>query len=118
MEARDPDGESTAKHLQTIFAGRFLDLRYTMHPGDIPGEAPGKSSNVSWAAKDVQRRYHDSAASKDVLVTVMDSKWRMFQRVSHGLINLLQAIPTYCPSTSPRSRQDTGRLLRVATWPT
>lgn len=86
MEARDPDGESTAKHLQTTFAGRFLDLRYTVHPGDIPGESPGKSSNVSWAAKDVERRYQNNLAWKDVLVTVMDSKsnifWRMLNRLT------------------------------------
>lgn len=85
MEARDPDGESTAKHLQTTFAGRFLDLRYTVHPGDIPGESPGKSSNVSWAAKDVERRYQNNLAWRDVLVTVMDSKSNIFWRTLHRL---------------------------------
>lgn len=48
-----------------------------MHPANLPGETPGKSSNVSWAARVVEKKYMSSAQPTKVLVTVMDSKTPM-----------------------------------------
>lgn len=74
MEERDPNGVTVARNLIQLFAGKFRDMQYTVHPAGLPGEAPGKSSNVSWAAKQIQRKYLHDPNWMSVLVTVMDSK--------------------------------------------
>lgn len=72
MESRDPEAEKTAAILIERFEPTFRKIEHTMHPGDIPGEAAGKSSNVSWAAKQLQKTYQGTFAFKNVLMTVMD----------------------------------------------
>lgn len=74
MEERDPNALATATSLASLFQSKFRDLQFTLHPSDIQGEAPGKSSNVSWAAKAVEKKYIDRADWTDVLITVMDSE--------------------------------------------
>jgi len=74
MEERDPNALSTATMLRAAFSRHFRDIQFTMHPSGLPGEAPGKSSNIGWAAKEVERKYQDSTNWKDVMVTVMDSR--------------------------------------------
>ena len=74
MEERDPDGVKVATNLIQLFAGKFREMQYTLHLAGLPGEVPGKSSNVSWAAKQIQRKYLNSPDWSSVLVTVMDSK--------------------------------------------
>jgi hypothetical protein len=73
MEARDPDAALVAETLLFTFKHHFRHIQYTMHPEDLAGEAPGKSSNISWAAKEVQRKYYTTSAWKDIMLTVMDS---------------------------------------------
>jgi hypothetical protein len=75
MEQRDPNAVAVATSLINLFKNKFRDLQFTVHPGDIPGEAPGKSSNVSWAAKAVERKYVNTTSWTDVLITVMDSEY-------------------------------------------
>ena len=74
MEARDSNASSVAKQLLLTFKHRFRHIQYTVHPEDLAGEAPGKSSNISWAAKEVQRKYYSTSVWKDVMLTVLDSK--------------------------------------------
>lgn len=74
MEQRDPNAVAVATSLSHLFKHKFRDLQFTLHPSDIEGEAPGKSSNVSWAAKAVERKYVNSTSWTDVLITVMDSE--------------------------------------------
>lgn len=50
----------------------FLDLCYTLHPSGLPNEAPGKSSNESWAARQVCKDYANIKDNKEVVVTIMD----------------------------------------------
>lgn len=73
MEERDPNGATVAEKLINSFSDRFMNMQYTVHPAGIPGEAPGKSSNESWAAREVERVYSGRPEWKNVLVTVMDS---------------------------------------------
>jgi hypothetical protein len=51
MEEREPDARAKAEGLIAEFGGSFLEMMATVHPGNIPGEEPGKSSNEAWAAK-------------------------------------------------------------------
>lgn len=75
MEERDTTGVTMATKLINAFGDRFMNMQYTVHPAGIPGEAPGKSSNVSWAEKEVEKVYMGRPEWKNVLVTVMDSRF-------------------------------------------
>lgn len=74
MEERDPNGVNVAKSLLQLFSGSFRDMQYTQHPANLPGEAPGKSSNVSWAAREIEHKYVNNPDWSSVLITVMDSQ--------------------------------------------
>lgn len=77
MEQRDPDGESVATTLIMSFASSFRNISFTLHPGDITAEVAGKSSNVSWAARQMSHNYADTESRKNCIVTVMDCKWSL-----------------------------------------
>jgi hypothetical protein len=51
MEEREPDSRAKADGLIAEYAENFLYMMATVHPGNIPGEEPGKSSNEAWAGK-------------------------------------------------------------------
>ena len=85
MEERDPNGITVAEGLVQLFASKFRDMQYTVHPTGLPGEAPGKSSNVSWAAKRVQDKYLKLSDWLSVLITVMDSKYCNEPRPQHEI---------------------------------
>lgn len=74
MEHRDPDGETVATQLILIFSQSFRNISFTLHPGDISGEVAGKSSNVSWAARQLSHNYVDNDSRRRCVITVMDCK--------------------------------------------
>lgn len=74
MEERDPQAIKVAEELVFKFRPSFLGIQYCMHPSDIPGESLGKSANVAWAAREVEKKYLGQPDFRDVLVTVMDSE--------------------------------------------
>ncbi len=74
MEERDPQAVPVAESLISIFRTNFQDIQYTLHPSDIPGEAAGKSSNISWCARHAVLKHRDTILRNDVLMTTMDSK--------------------------------------------
>lgn len=53
------------------FVKKFRSIDFTLHPSDIPGEAPGKGSNMAWAARKLSERY-SMTQRKDVIVTGID----------------------------------------------
>ena len=71
MEELDPGAETVAMTLIQAFQGRFRDIQNTLHPAWLPGEAQGKSSNISWAARRVGEKYSDG---DNTIVTVMDGQ--------------------------------------------
>lgn len=56
MEERDPEAKSVANKLLLKWHDSFLEMFSTYHPAGLPGEVAGKSSNTSWAFKEVSRR--------------------------------------------------------------
>jgi len=52
----------------------FLDCIVTVHPADIPGELPGKGSNITYAAQEARKRVLDARGFtyEDVLVSAFD----------------------------------------------
>lgn len=51
MEEREEGAEEKGRRLAEEYADRFEHVLVSMHPGGIPGEEPGKSSNENWAAR-------------------------------------------------------------------
>jgi hypothetical protein len=72
METREQNGESKALSLIQEFAKRFRSIDYTMHPGDIPGEAAGKGSNMAWAARKLSAKY-PLEMRRNVVITGIDA---------------------------------------------
>ncbi|KAI7776571.1 hypothetical protein LA080_004776 [Diaporthe eres] len=79
MEERDPHAIKVAEELVSRFGPSFLAIQYCIHPSDIPGESQGKSANVGWAARGVEKKYLGRPSFRDVLVTVMDSDTHLLE---------------------------------------
>lgn len=56
-EELDDGAAERYEALEREFSARFQGMMRTVHPGDIPGEVRGKSSNEAWAAKDAKRKF-------------------------------------------------------------
>ena len=64
---------SQEKALKTIekFSDQFSEIIYTIHLCDIKNEVRGKSSNVSWASREMVKKYGQD--KERIIFTVMDS---------------------------------------------
>jgi hypothetical protein len=74
MEGREVNAPTKAMNLISEYIKKFRYIDFTLHPSDIPGEAPGKSSNVAWSARKASERYSGSQR-RDVIVTGIDGRW-------------------------------------------
>lgn len=74
MEEKEEKSAFKAATLCSAFEQSFYKMSYTIHPTGIPGEAQGKSSNESWAAKQASEDYPDQAIKKNIVMTVMDGE--------------------------------------------
>ncbi|KAK5766393.1 hypothetical protein LTS12_003310 [Elasticomyces elasticus] len=87
MEQKEEKSEAKAQTLIETFRKSFFRMSYTIHPQGIPGEAQGKSSNESWAAKQACRDYADADMKHNVIITTMDADThlspRYFQLIAH-----------------------------------
>merc|ERR1719401_842424 len=78
MELREgPDVREKAERIIAATSHLFAGISATFHPPNLPGEVPGKSSNVQWAFHKVLQEY-DSELRRSfdpsrVLLTVMDA---------------------------------------------
>lgn len=54
MEEAEPGAQKKGKRLARQFTDRFARVLVTVHPAHLPGEAPGKGSNQTWAARRVK----------------------------------------------------------------
>ena len=72
MEQKEEKSDVKAQTLINTFNTTFYKMSYTIHPQGIPGEAQGKSSNESWAARQACKDYPDEAIKQDVVITTMD----------------------------------------------
>lgn len=74
MEASEPQHRSKSESLKEYFKDSFLDFIITNHPDDLPGEARGKGSNISYAARKGSAEIIASGIDKNRLViTIADS---------------------------------------------
>ncbi|KAK3397953.1 glycosyl transferase family group 2-domain-containing protein [Sordaria brevicollis] len=120
MEQRESDVETKAVLLANEFTRRFRSINFTVHPSNIPGELPGKGSNLAWAARQLSQRY-TPAQRKDVIVTGIDAD-------SHLLANYFTLVTTMhvahprtatttlysAPIVFDRNAHDVPAIVRVA----
>ena len=69
MEEREPDARAKADDLIATYGDGFLHMISSIHPGNILGEEPGKSSNEAWAAK-IARAAVDTMGLDPALCTI------------------------------------------------
>ena len=73
MEEKEENVISKAERLVSTFNHSFFEMSYTLHPPGLPNEVQGKSSNVSWAAKQACKDYSGGVNElRDIIITVMD----------------------------------------------
>ncbi len=87
MEQREARAEIKASHLISKFQNSFNYITATYHPVDIPGESPGKSSNLSWAARAASGRY-PAEMRANVIITSIDGKPYIFSSIRASLCHL------------------------------
>lgn len=51
MECRTPDKDAKREEVIAAYKDKFLRVIVTFHPSDIPGEIPGKCSNMNYACR-------------------------------------------------------------------
>jgi hypothetical protein len=74
MERKEAGFEAKAACLISSFQRNFATVQATFHLSDLSGEIAGKSSNVSFAAKEIFRAHRASSSKLDVVITVIDCK--------------------------------------------
>lgn len=70
MEGSEKQAIVKAKTLVRMYQDHFSDITFTIHPVGLQGEVRGKSSNVSWAVSDIDRR---KDFGENCVLTIMDS---------------------------------------------
>jgi cellulose synthase/poly-beta-1,6-N-acetylglucosamine synthase-like glycosyltransferase len=75
MEERESEARTKAQHLLAHHKGKFFHLMATFHPADLPGEAPGKGVNDTWAVRCARRELVERMGipADSIVVTVSDS---------------------------------------------
>lgn len=76
MEKSEERHTSKALILTAEYEDAFAQIIYSVHPPNIDGETPGKSSNVNWAA----RHCYKTLEHRDILVTIADADTVFDQR--------------------------------------
>jgi len=66
MEEREAGSRAKGDTLRTQYVDKFRDITVSIHPSGLPGEAPGKGSNVGWGARWlVEREFLANASEYD-----------------------------------------------------
>jgi hypothetical protein len=71
MEVREIGSEKKPLQFIMEYTEVFAEIDYSMHPV-IGGEAPGKSSNVNWAARHMAAKFDAKEYTRQI-ITVIDS---------------------------------------------
>lgn len=102
MEEKEDKSAFKAASLVRSFEKAFYKMSYTIHPSNIPGEAQGKSSNESWAAKQASRDYSNQTLKENIIMTVMDGSFSCSRYKDNlltfdsGYAPLLPLLPADC----------------------
>ncbi|KAK9421950.1 putative Glycosyl transferase family group 2-domain-containing protein [Seiridium unicorne] len=120
MEQREHNAELKAMNLIQEFVKKFRSIDFTLHPSDIPNEAPGKGSNMAWAARKLSERYPMSQR-KDVIITGIDADSHLSSNFFASLTSMHMSYPETASTTlysAPiifdRNANDVAAIVRVA----
>lgn len=74
-EARRPEGKVAAERLIEEYGERFFAMIVTQHPEGLPGDIPGKGSNLSYAAEEARIKILDAheVPYEQTVVSAFDS---------------------------------------------
>ncbi|KAJ1555837.1 hypothetical protein HK405_012072, partial [Cladochytrium tenue] len=72
MEETEAGASDKATQLMQEYGSQFLEINFTVHPKNIPGEIRGKSSNSNWGATTTYHRTPENERARTI-VTVMDA---------------------------------------------
>ena len=97
MEEKEEKSDVKAASLIKSYRKAFYNMSYTVHPQGIPGEAQGKSSNESWAAKQACRDYPQEL-KRNVIITVMDGELPRSSHRDHAKLTVAPQPTLTCPS--------------------
>ncbi len=125
-EERDRDNFlHNAEIIKNEFAKYFKRLIITVHPKDLPGEIPGKGSNLHYAAQIVQQILDGmQVAYEDVIVSSFDIDTRVHQNYFAYLTYLYCTVPnplraSYQPVALYNNNMwESSPFLRVAAFGT
>ncbi|KAK5131172.1 hypothetical protein LTR08_001258 [Meristemomyces frigidus] len=96
MEEKEGKSDMKAARLIKSHRAAFYSMSYTIHPQGIPGEAQGKSSNESWAARQACKDYPEEL-KRNVIITVMDGMLSRAECIGPGNANLNATADTHLP---------------------
>lgn len=119
MELKETNSASKAAFLISSFQNRFLEVRATFHPNNLPGEIAGKSSNVAFAAREMFKHHRLDENRGNIIITVIDSDTHLLQdyfteiRRLHHKPDSSRALYV-CPIIFDRNAHETPLLVRVA----
>lgn len=111
MEEREDNSACKAINLIKAFEDSFYKISYTLHPYSIAGEAPGKSSNESWAARQAFKDYSDEI-KRNIIVTIMDGEDGNIYEFCWSMANIEQPIHTFLVDTSRSSANITAIITK------
>jgi len=74
-EERSPNGKEVGERIRREFGEKFLECIVTVHPAGLPGDIPGKGSNLSFAAEQLRTHVLDVRGIRyeDAIVSAFDS---------------------------------------------
>ncbi|OBT90100.1 hypothetical protein VE02_02525 [Pseudogymnoascus sp. 03VT05] len=98
METRESGAEVKALGLVSEYMKKFRFIYFTMHPSDIPGEAPGKGSNAAWAARKLSERY-SIEERRDVIITGIDADSHLSSNYTALITNMHLEYPELAQTT-------------------
>jgi len=75
MEEWESGAVDKAEALLAMFKDSFFGMLATLHPGNLPGEAPGKGTNETWAVRIASQDLVERKGIpvNEIVVTVIDS---------------------------------------------
>jgi hypothetical protein len=83
MEEREAGSHEKASKLMVEYVKRFRFIEATFHPPDLPGERPGKCSNMAWAFPNMRRMLQTccpDVPQSMIITTVIDADSELHPR--------------------------------------
>ncbi|KAG2412934.1 hypothetical protein HFD88_010492 [Aspergillus terreus] len=123
MEQKEIGATDKAGRLVSEYGKSFFRISTTFHPAGLPGEIPGKSSNIAFAARHIANVHQVdlNEGTSNVVITVMDADTHLLQDYFSEIRRLHYAHPAdadhtiyTCPIIFDRNSHETPIMVRCA----